>query len=94
VTLVLLNFATKPRLLGRIKLTPKDSHAKQIMAMYRIICYFCHNIQFNKKPDKTMNVSLTKPLKTFVQSNLDSGMYASASEVIHAKLIALPDQVA
>jgi len=33
-----------------------------------------------------MNVSLTKPLEFFVQDKVDSGMYASASEVIRAGL--------
>jgi len=33
-----------------------------------------------------MNVSLTKPLEYFVQEKVDSGMYASASEVIRAGL--------
>ncbi len=33
-----------------------------------------------------MNVSLTKPLESFVQEKVDSGMYASASEVIRAGL--------
>ena len=39
-----------------------------------------------------MNISLTKPLEAFVQSKLDSGMYASASEVIRAGLRALSEQ--
>ena len=33
-----------------------------------------------------MNISLTKPLESFVQEKVDSGMYASASEVIRAGL--------
>ena len=33
-----------------------------------------------------MNVSLTKPLEFFIQDKVDSGMYASASEVIRAGL--------
>jgi len=39
-----------------------------------------------------MNISLTKPLEAFVQSKVDSGMYASASEVIRAGLRALSEQ--
>ena len=39
-----------------------------------------------------MNVSLTKSLEAFVQSKVDSGMYASASEVIRAGLRALSEQ--
>jgi len=33
-----------------------------------------------------MNISLTKPLESFVQAKVDSGMYASSSEVIRAGL--------
>jgi len=33
-----------------------------------------------------MNVSLTKPLENYIQSKVESGMYASASEVIRAAL--------
>lgn len=33
-----------------------------------------------------MNVSLTTPLENYIQSKVDSGMYASASEVIRAAL--------
>jgi antitoxin ParD1/3/4 len=39
-----------------------------------------------------MNVSLTKPLEEFVQAKVDTGMYASASEVIRAGLRALSEQ--
>ncbi|GAW87416.1 antitoxin ParD1/3/4 [Bathymodiolus platifrons methanotrophic gill symbiont] len=39
-----------------------------------------------------MNVSLTKPLEEFVQTKVDTGMYASASEVIRAGLRALVEQ--
>jgi len=39
-----------------------------------------------------MNISLTKPLEAFVQSKVDSGMYASASEVIRAGLRALSEK--
>jgi len=39
-----------------------------------------------------MNISLTKPLEAFVQSKVDSGMYASASEVIRAGLRVLSEQ--
>jgi antitoxin ParD1/3/4 len=39
-----------------------------------------------------MNVSLTKPLEEFVQTKVDTGMYASASEVIRAGLRALSEQ--
>ena len=33
-----------------------------------------------------MNVSLTKPLENYIQSKVESSMYASASEVIRAAL--------
>jgi antitoxin ParD1/3/4 len=39
-----------------------------------------------------MNISLTKTLEDFVQSKVDSGMYASTSEVIRAGLRALVEQ--
>lgn len=39
-----------------------------------------------------MNISLTKPLEDFVQNKVDTGMYASASEVIRAGLRALVEQ--
>lgn len=39
-----------------------------------------------------MNISLTTPLENYVQEKLDSGMYASASEVIRAGLRALRDK--
>lgn len=39
-----------------------------------------------------MNISLTKPLEEFVQTKVDTGMYASASEVIRAGLRALVEQ--
>ena len=41
---------------------------------------------------KTMNISLTKPLEAFVKSKVETGMYASTSEVIRAGLRALADQ--
>lgn len=39
-----------------------------------------------------MNISLTKPLEDFVQNKVNTGMYASASEVIRAGLRALVEQ--
>ena len=39
-----------------------------------------------------MNVSLTPVLENYVQTKLDSGLYASASEVIRAGLRALREQ--
>ncbi len=39
-----------------------------------------------------MNISLTKPLEDFVQHKVETGMYASASEVIRAGLRALLEQ--
>ena len=39
-----------------------------------------------------MNVSLTPPLENYIQTKVDSGMYASASEVIRAGLRALREK--
>ena len=39
-----------------------------------------------------MNVSLTPPLENYIKAKVDSGMYASASEVIRAGLRALREQ--
>jgi len=39
-----------------------------------------------------MNVSLTKPLEDFVQTKVNDGMYASASEVIRAGLRVLVEK--
>ena len=39
-----------------------------------------------------MNISLTKSLEEFVQTKVDTGMYASASEVVRAGLRALAEQ--
>lgn len=39
-----------------------------------------------------MNISLTKPLEDFVQHKVETGMYASASEVVRAGLRALLEQ--
>ena len=39
-----------------------------------------------------MNISLTKPLEEFVQTKVDGGMYASASEVVRAGLRILVEQ--
>jgi len=39
-----------------------------------------------------MNVSLTTPLEDYIQSKVDSGMYASASEVIREALRTLRER--
>lgn len=39
-----------------------------------------------------MNVSLTPPLENYIKTKVDSGMYASASEVIRAGLRALREK--
>lgn len=39
-----------------------------------------------------MNVSLTPPLESYIKAKIDSGMYASASEVIRAGLRALREK--
>ena len=39
-----------------------------------------------------MNVSLTPPLENYIKAKVDSGMYASATEVIRAGLRALREQ--
>lgn len=39
-----------------------------------------------------MNVSLTPPLEDYIKAKIESGMYASASEVIRAALRALREK--
>ena len=39
-----------------------------------------------------MNVSLTPPLENYIKAKVDSGMYASSSEVIRAGLRALREK--
>lgn len=39
-----------------------------------------------------MNVSLTPPLEDYIKAKIDSGMYASASEVIRAGLRVLREK--